>query len=134
MRNSRKVTPVDKTTKTPTNNQLCVGLDVRWPMPRLSITPEHVQTYPEDPVTAILEFPEVVCPPMSANAPSAIPEFWLELRYCGHSLLQCDNHTTYAQQVSTTTVISVSSSSSFVVQRHTQDLFLNRTQEDVLIV
>lgn len=68
------------------------SLDVRWPMPQLSLTPEHVQTYPERPVTAILEFPEVVCPPMADSPASAIPEFWLELNYCGHSLLTCDNN------------------------------------------
>lgn len=67
------------------------SLDVRWPMPQLSLTPEHVQTYPENPVKAILEFPEVVCPPVTDSPVSAIPEFWLELHYCGHSLLTCDN-------------------------------------------
>ncbi|KAF5301841.1 hypothetical protein FQA39_LY10626 [Lamprigera yunnana] len=66
-------------------------LDVRWPMPQLSLTPEYVQTYPERPVMAILEFPDVVCPPVSDSPASAIPEFWLELHYCGHSLLNCDN-------------------------------------------
>ncbi|CAH0553889.1 unnamed protein product [Brassicogethes aeneus] len=68
------------------------SLDVRWPMPQLSLTPEHVQTYPEHPVMAILEFPEVVCPPVADSLASAIPEFWLELHYCGHSLLTCDNN------------------------------------------
>lgn len=72
-------------------------------MPRLSLTPEHVQTYPESPVTAILEFPEVVCPPVRDSAPTAIPEFWLELHYCGHSLLTCDNHNTSNVQVNTIT-------------------------------
>ncbi|XP_017775966.1 PREDICTED: uncharacterized protein LOC108562210 isoform X2 [Nicrophorus vespilloides] len=67
------------------------GLDVRWPMPQLSLTPEHVQTYPESPVMAILEFPEVVCPPVADSPASAIPEFWLELHYCGHSLLTCED-------------------------------------------
>lgn len=67
-------------------------LDVRWPMPQLSLTPEHVQTYPERPVMAILEFPEVVCPPVADSAPAAIPEFWLELHYCGHSLLTCNSY------------------------------------------
>lgn len=74
------------------------SLDVRWPMPQLSLTPEHVQTYPEQPVRAILEFPEVVCPPVIANVPSAIPEFWLELHYCGHSLLTCDSDGNGANQ------------------------------------
>ncbi|XP_071051599.1 uncharacterized protein [Onthophagus taurus] len=67
------------------------SLDVRWPMPQLLLTPEHIQTYPEEPVTAILEFPEVVCPPIIDTPPSAIPEFWLELHYCGHSILMCDD-------------------------------------------
>ncbi|KAG5865113.1 hypothetical protein JTB14_003759 [Gonioctena quinquepunctata] len=67
------------------------SLDVRWPMPQLSLTPENLQTYPEQPVTAILEFPGVVCPPMADSPASAIPEFWLELHYCGQSLLTCDN-------------------------------------------
>lgn len=66
-------------------------LDVRWPSPRLSLTPEHVQTYPEGPVTAILEFPEVICPPVSEKVPTAIPEFWLELHFCGPSLVTCDD-------------------------------------------
>ncbi|XP_076253063.1 thrombospondin-1 like protein golden goal isoform X3 [Rhynchophorus ferrugineus] len=66
------------------------SLDVRWPMPQLVVTPENVKTYPESPVTAILTFPEVVCPPIKGVAPSAIPEFWLELHYCGHSLLNCE--------------------------------------------
>lgn len=61
-------------------------------MPQLSVTPEDIQTYPERPVMAILEFPEVVCPPVADSPISAIPEFWLELHYCGHSLLTCDNN------------------------------------------
>lgn len=71
------------------------ALDVRWPMPQLSLTPEYVQTYPERPVMAILEFPEVICPPMADSPPAAIPEFWLELHYCGHSLLTCDDNNNY---------------------------------------
>ncbi|KAK4882591.1 hypothetical protein RN001_005910 [Aquatica leii] len=73
------------------NSIITRTLDVRWPMPQLSLTPEYVQTYPERPVMAILEFPDVVCPPVSDSPASAIPEFWLELHYCGHSLLNCDN-------------------------------------------
>ncbi|CAG9823776.1 unnamed protein product [Phaedon cochleariae] len=70
------------------------SLDVRWPMPQLSLTPENLQTYPERPVNAILEFPEVMCPPKADTPASAIPEFWLELYYCGQSLLTCDNSET----------------------------------------
>ncbi|KAJ8922025.1 hypothetical protein NQ315_008664 [Exocentrus adspersus] len=70
---------------------MTLSLDVRWPMPQLSLTPENIQTYPEHDVMAILEFPEVVCPPEAGSPASAIPEFWLELHFCGHSLLTCDN-------------------------------------------
>lgn len=73
-------------------------IDVRWPLPQLSLTPEHVQTYPESPVMAILEFPEAVCPPVSDSPASALPEFWLELHYCGHSLLTCDLNTVPVNQ------------------------------------
>lgn len=73
-------------------------IDVRWPLPQLSLTPEHVQTYPESPVMAILEFPEAVCPPVADSPAIALPEFWLELHYCGHSLLTCDSHATSVNQ------------------------------------
>lgn len=70
------------------------SLDVRWPMPQLTITPEHLQTYPEQPAMAILEFPEVKCPPVVDNYATAIPEFWLELHYCGQSLISCHSEST----------------------------------------
>ncbi|KAF5289454.1 hypothetical protein FQR65_LT11827 [Abscondita terminalis] len=81
----------ENTTDNDSKSVITKTLDVRWPMPQLSLTPEYVQTYPERPVMAILEFPDVVCPPVSDSPASAIPEFWLELHYCGHSLLNCDN-------------------------------------------
>ncbi|KAL1506427.1 hypothetical protein ABEB36_005798 [Hypothenemus hampei] len=64
-------------------------IDVRWPMPQISVTPENLKTYPENPVTSILTFPEVECLPIKGTPPSVLPEFWLELHYCGHSLLNC---------------------------------------------
>lgn len=65
------------------------SLDVRWPMPQVSLTPEHVETYPERPVMAILEFPGIVCSPKMDSPAIGIPEFWLELHYCGTSLISC---------------------------------------------
>ncbi|XP_068909443.1 uncharacterized protein gogo isoform X3 [Tenebrio molitor] len=86
-----KKQPIGNTTSEDDQSSVITrSLDVRWPMPQLSLTPEYIQTYPERPVMAILEFPEVVCPPVAESPASAIPEFWLELHYCGHSLL-CDN-------------------------------------------
>ncbi|KAG6440838.1 hypothetical protein O3G_MSEX001511 [Manduca sexta] len=54
--------------------------DVLWPSANLDVTPEHIQTYPERQVMAIIEFPRVVCTPIESSA-----DFFLELLYCGHS-------------------------------------------------
>ncbi|CAG9769137.1 unnamed protein product [Ceutorhynchus assimilis] len=72
-------------------------IDVRWPMPQLTVTPENLKTYPENPVTSILTFPDVECLPVKGTPPSALPEFWLELHYCGHSLLNCGDGTSFEQ-------------------------------------
>ncbi|KOB69317.1 Uncharacterized protein OBRU01_17035, partial [Operophtera brumata] len=66
--------------------------DVLWPSANLDVTPEQIQTYPERQVTAILEFPRVVCTPVESSA-----DFWLELLYCGHSsggAVLCDGKNT----------------------------------------
>lgn len=78
--------------------------DVMWPTANLDVTPEQLQTYPERQVTAILEFPKVVCTPVETSA-----DFWLELLYCGHSsggAVLCDGknssshaHVLYSEQV-----------------------------------
>lgn len=78
--------------------------DVLWPTAKLKVTPEQIQTYPERPVMAILEFPKVVCTPIESSA-----DFWLELLYCGHSsggAVLCDGkntsshaHVLYSEQV-----------------------------------
>jgi len=66
--------------------QQVVPLDVRWPEARLLLTPQRIATYPEDPVTAAVEFPGSRCPP-APDAP--MPESWLELLFCGHSIEGC---------------------------------------------
>ncbi|CAK1555085.1 unnamed protein product [Leptosia nina] len=78
--------------------------DVLWPSASLDVTPEQIQTYPERQVTAILEFPKVVCTPVQTSA-----DFWLELLYCGHSsggAVLCDGkntssnaHVLYSEQM-----------------------------------
>lgn len=75
-------------------------LDVRWPMPKLSVTPESIGTYPQMPVDVILEFPGVQCSKAagSAVADASLPEFWLELYYCGHEVY-CDSANVSASQV-----------------------------------
>ncbi|KAG7299264.1 hypothetical protein JYU34_017822 [Plutella xylostella] len=66
--------------------------EVSWPSVRLAVTPELIQTYPERPVTAIVEFPGVECAPRESGA-----DFWLELLFCGHSsggAVLCDGRNT----------------------------------------
>lgn len=66
-------------------------LDVRWPIPKLSVTPESIGTYPQEPLTAILEYPNNECiMPSSYSLDNNLPEFWLELLYCGHDI-NCDS-------------------------------------------
>lgn len=78
--------------------------EVLWPTASLDVTPEQIQTYPERQVTAIIEFPNVVCTPVETGT-----DFWLELLYCGHSsggAVLCDGkntssnaHVLYSEQV-----------------------------------
>ncbi|KAG4070637.1 hypothetical protein HA402_013557 [Bradysia odoriphaga] len=72
-------------------------LDVRWPMPKLSVTPESIGTYPQTPVDVILEFPEVECIIGEVEVKN-VPEFWLELYYCGHNVY-CDSTNVTSSQV-----------------------------------
>ncbi|KAJ6635680.1 Hemicentin-1, partial [Pseudolycoriella hygida] len=78
-------------------------LDIRWPMPKLSVTPESIGTYPQNPVNVILEFPGVECT-INEMEVENVPEFWLELYYCGHNVY-CDStnvtnsQVLYAEQV-----------------------------------
>jgi hypothetical protein len=67
------------------DERLTQYLDVRWPTARLSIRPESIGTYPPGPVEARLEFTSVECPAMPKVSETLdVPEFWLELLYCGH--------------------------------------------------
>lgn len=76
-------------------------LDVRWPVAKLSVTPESIGTYPEQPVDVILEFPTVQCDvnssPYREKYEATLPEFWLELYYCGHEVYCDSNNVTKAQ-------------------------------------
>lgn len=72
-------------------------LDVRWPQPKLSVTPESIGTYPQQPVDVILEFPGIECIVPHAQIDN-VPEFWLELFYCGHDVY-CDSTNVSLSQV-----------------------------------
>lgn len=72
-------------------------LDVRWPQPKLSVTPESIGTYPQQPIDVILEFPGVECI-VSHTQVDNVPEFWLELYYCGHEVY-CDSTNVSSSQV-----------------------------------
>ncbi|XP_055600962.1 uncharacterized protein LOC129749882 [Uranotaenia lowii] len=62
-------------------------LNVSWPTPTVSLLPSVISTYPEEIVRATLQFPDVHCPSAAgANDDSVdVPEFWLELVYCGRN-------------------------------------------------
>lgn len=71
-----------------------VELEVRWPGARLALEPPVIQTYPESPVTATIQFEETTCHP---GIGSLLPETWLQLLYCGHSPHSCNNNSTHKQ-------------------------------------
>ncbi|XP_065362143.1 uncharacterized protein gogo [Calliphora vicina] len=56
-------------------------LDVRWPSAEMIVSPVRLHTYPDHPVEVTLRFPEVNCD--NAWKREDLPEFWLELIYCG---------------------------------------------------
>lgn len=72
-------------------------LDVRWPLPKLSVTPESIGTYPQQPVDVILEFPGIDCIVPHTKI-DRVPEFWLELYFCGHEVY-CDSANVSSSQV-----------------------------------
>ncbi|XP_015594659.1 uncharacterized protein LOC107267440 isoform X2 [Cephus cinctus] len=67
--------------------QMKTSLDVRWPTPSLSLEPQHLKTYPGQPVLATLEYAGISCTP-SAGVP--VTTYSLQLIYCGASVLSCD--------------------------------------------
>uniref|UniRef100_A0A182LUJ2 CUB domain-containing protein n=1 Tax=Anopheles culicifacies TaxID=139723 RepID=A0A182LUJ2_9DIPT len=67
-------------------------LDVSWPSVRLAIVPNRTDTYPEQHIQGILEFPDVRCQLPAQGADSLdLPELWLELFYCGKSVESCSH-------------------------------------------
>lgn len=60
-------------------------LNVSWPTPTVSIVPSMISTYPEEIVRGSLRFDDVHCPNSIDDSSTDIPEFWLELVYCGHN-------------------------------------------------
>ncbi|XP_054084951.1 uncharacterized protein LOC105210728 isoform X2 [Zeugodacus cucurbitae] len=59
-------------------------LDVRWPSADMQVTPTRLRTYPDQPVEVVLRFPEVNCERAWHESNSLdLPQFWLELIYCG---------------------------------------------------
>lgn len=72
-------------------------LDVRWPQPKISVTPDSIGTFPEQPVDVILEFPGVECIVPHTQIDN-VPEFWIQLYYCGHEVY-CDSTNISASQV-----------------------------------
>ncbi|XP_017012450.2 uncharacterized protein gogo [Drosophila takahashii] len=70
------------TTLVPSQDErLLQTLDVRWPSAEMIVSPVRLRTYPKNPVEVNLRFPEVNC--NQSGSSLALPEFWLELIYCG---------------------------------------------------
>lgn len=77
-------TPVTTTTLMPAQDErLLQTLDVRWPSAEMIVSPVTLRTYPKSPVNVTLRFPEVNCEGAQHGELPALPEFWLELVYCG---------------------------------------------------
>lgn len=72
-------------------------LYVRWPQPTLSVTPESIGTYPQQPINVILQFAGTECIVPQTQLDS-VPEFWLELYFCGHEVY-CDSANVSSSQV-----------------------------------
>lgn len=71
------------TTLMPVNDErLRQTLDVRWPSAEMIVAPDRLLSYPDGPVEVTLRFPEVNCD-RAAQIDESLPEFWLELLYCG---------------------------------------------------
>lgn len=72
-------------------------VDVRWPQPKLSVSSTSIDTYPQHSIDAIIEFPGTECVVPHSQIDN-MPEFWLELYYCGHDVY-CENTNISAAQV-----------------------------------
>ncbi|XP_046807352.1 uncharacterized protein LOC111681188 [Lucilia cuprina] len=82
---AKDATPTMTTTTTTLipvyDERLRQTLDVRWPSAEMIVSPVRLRTYPDTPVEVTLRFPEVNCD--NAWKREDLPEFWLELIYCG---------------------------------------------------
>ncbi|XP_034105109.1 uncharacterized protein LOC117568517 isoform X1 [Drosophila albomicans] len=65
------------------DERLLQTLDVRWPSAEMIVSPLTLRTYPKSPVNVTLRFPEVNCERALHGEQPSLPEFWLELVYCG---------------------------------------------------
>lgn len=79
------------------DERLRQSLDVRWPIPRLTANINSIATYPNHSVKVHLEFEGVECQRIDTSI-SGLPEFWLELVYCGHDII-CDSSNVTKSQI-----------------------------------
>uniref|UniRef100_A0A499FTS2 CUB domain-containing protein n=1 Tax=Anopheles arabiensis TaxID=7173 RepID=A0A499FTS2_ANOAR len=81
-------------------------LNVSWPPVRLAIVPNRTETYPEQPIQGLLEFPGAHCQLPAHGADTLdLPELWLELFYCGKSVESCTVHGNGSQPFSRAQVL-----------------------------
>ncbi|KAL7731653.1 hypothetical protein ACLKA6_000949 [Drosophila palustris] len=100
--------PLTTTTLMPSHDErLLQTLDVRWPSAEMIVSPVTLRTYPRSSVNVTLRFPEVNCErALHGEREPSLPEFWLELVYCGkdrscaHSLTNVSKSSVlFAEQV-----------------------------------
>lgn len=81
-------------------------LNVSWPPVRLAIVPNRTETYPEQQIQGLLEFPQAHCQLPAHGADTLdLPELWLELFYCGKSVESCTVHGNGSQPFSRAQVL-----------------------------
>uniref|UniRef100_A0A336L527 CSON003189 protein n=1 Tax=Culicoides sonorensis TaxID=179676 RepID=A0A336L527_CULSO len=88
---------INSTLDNRSNDRLRQYLDVRWPVAHMMATTNTIATYPNHSVKVHLEFEGVECQRIDPSL-ADLPEFWLELVYCGQETI-CDsaNVTTKSQ-------------------------------------
>ncbi|XP_037940096.1 uncharacterized protein LOC119672981 [Teleopsis dalmanni] len=81
---TEEVESIKSNTFQPIREQILMQIiNVQWPRVEMIVSPIRLKTYPENPVRVILKFIDLNCNQALEN--EKLPEFWLELVYCGRN-------------------------------------------------
>ncbi|XP_037959273.1 uncharacterized protein LOC119688674 [Teleopsis dalmanni] len=81
---TEEVESIKSNTFQPIREQILMQIiNVQWPRVEMIVSPIRLKTYPENPVSVILKFIDLNCNQALEN--EKLPEFWLELVYCGRN-------------------------------------------------